>query len=202
MQEALELLFRYVKATGSRQTNLGCWCIRWYKLQSSGCCCRHSKLAPDSARSQQLAVESASAVAGLCCVFKACGRSCCLACLQLLKQPTSNLHAAVCAFLYSQLLAPIPYQAISDPDLEDHEPDRPCLAEEAFEQPALVDTLRAAVQHISGLLMHAACPVIACGPGWSWKACVSNDYLRGSLLAVKYSLHQTILFTMLYKDNC
>lgn len=86
-------------------------------------------------------------------MFKACGRSCCLACLQLLKQPTSDLHASVCTFLHSQLLAPVPHHAISDPDLEDHEPDRPCLAEEAFEQPALVDTLRAAVQHLSGLLV-------------------------------------------------
>lgn len=98
-------------------------------------------------------------------MFKACGRSCCLVCLQLLKQPTSHLHASVCAFLHQQLLAPVPDHIFPDPDLEDHESGRPCLAEEAFEQPALVATLRAAVHHLSGLLMHAACPVIACGPG-------------------------------------
>lgn len=90
-------------------------------------------------------------------MFKACGRSCCVECLQLLKQPGSQLHASVCTFLHQQLLAPIPSHRLFEPDLEDDEPDRPCLADEAFEQPEVVDALRAAVQHFSGALMHKAC---------------------------------------------
>ncbi|KAL3143978.1 hypothetical protein ABBQ32_003788 [Trebouxia sp. C0010 RCD-2024] len=88
-------------------------------------------------------------------MFKACGRSCCVECLQLLKQPGSQLHASVCTFLHQQLLAPIPSHRLFEPDLEDDEPDRPCLADEAFEQPEVVDALRAAVQHFSGDVKHA-----------------------------------------------
>ncbi|KAL3149964.1 hypothetical protein ABBQ38_013324 [Trebouxia sp. C0009 RCD-2024] len=123
--------------------------------ESLGLMFRHVKLSP---RSQHLASESASAVAGLCVMFKACSRSCCVECLQLLKQPGTQLHASVCTFLHQQLLAPIPGHRLSEPDLEEDDPDRPCLADEAFVQPEVVDTLRAAVQHISGDVKHA--------PGW------------------------------------
>lgn len=118
------------------------------------CCCRHVKPSPDSAKPQHLTTESASAVAGLCIMFKACGRSCCVGCLQLLKQPVPQLHASVCTFLFRQLLAPITSHAFPESDLESDEPDRPCLAEEAFDQPAVVDILRAAVQRLSGVLIH------------------------------------------------
>lgn len=196
LQEALELLFRWVKATSCRApAAAGSTPSIVY---TKHCLCRHSKIACDSAGSQQLATESASAVAGLCLVFKACGRSCCLACLQLLKQPTSHLHASICAFLHTQLLAPVLDHELSDPDLGDHGPDTPCLAEEAFEQPSLVDTLKAAVQHLSGLHMHATCPVIACGEGRSWKACLSNDCLRSSLLVEGHSLPQTMPYSGSY----
>ena len=85
-------------------------------------------------------------------MFKACGRSCCIACVQVLKQPAAQqLHGPVCAFLHQQLLKPIPCGDLgSDPDLESCDPDRRCLAEEAMDQPALVDTLRAAVHSLSG----------------------------------------------------
>ncbi len=37
-----------------------------------------------------------------------------------------------------------------DPDLENYDPDRPSLAEEAFEQLGVVNTLRQSAQNLSG----------------------------------------------------
>ena len=86
-------------------------------------------------------------------MFKACGRSCCIACVQLFKQPAAQLHGPVCMFLHQHLLKPISGHCLgSDPDLESCDTDRPCLAEETFEHPALVDIIRAAVPSLSGEL--------------------------------------------------
>lgn len=63
----------------------------------------------------------------------------------------SSAHAPVCAFLHQQLLNPAPNDTRpSISDSESPEPDRLCLAEEAFQEPVLVDILKAAVKELSG----------------------------------------------------
>jgi len=127
--------------------------------------CRRLQPAVGSECLKELRLESSSAAAGLCALFKACARSCCLICLQLLNRLDDQLSSAVCVFLHQHLLAPMPEDFPgSDPDLENCDPDRPSLAEEAFEQLGVVNTLRQSAQGLSGK---------QCGP-FSLKPVIDN----------------------------
>ncbi|DBA86312.1 TPA: hypothetical protein ACH3X2_005549 [Trebouxia sp. C0005] len=120
---------------------------------------RHFQPAVGSECPKELRPASSSAAAGLCALFKACARSCCLICLQLLNRLDDQLSSAVCVFLHQHLLAPMPVHFPGpDSDLENCDPDRPCLAEEAFQQLGVVDMLRQSAQSLSGNLKDV--------PGW------------------------------------
>ncbi|KAL0049053.1 hypothetical protein WJX82_005155 [Trebouxia sp. C0006] len=62
-----------------------------------------------------------------------------------------QLSSAVRVFLHQHLLAPMPENFPGPhPDLENCDPDRPSLAEEAYEQLGVVNTLRQSAQNLSG----------------------------------------------------
>ena len=87
-------------------------------------------------------------------MFKECSRSCCIVCLQLLSQPAAQLDSSVCAFLHQHLFTPVPVSSLSsNPDLESSDADIPSLAEEAFQQAELVDSLTSTAQNLSGTLL-------------------------------------------------
>ena len=120
---------------------------------------RHFQPAVGSECPKQLRLEASSAAAGLCALFKACARSCCLICLQLLDRLDDQLSCAVCVFLHQHLLAPTPEDFPGpDPDVEKHDPDRPSVAEEAFEQLGVVNMLRQSAQGLSGKRCVSFCP--------------------------------------------
>ncbi|KAL0029006.1 hypothetical protein WJX77_011645 [Trebouxia sp. C0004] len=118
---------------------------------------RHFRPTVGSECPKELRLESSSAAAGLCVLFKVCARSCCLTCLQLLNRLDDQLSSAVCVFLHQHLLAPMPEDFPGpDPDLENCDPDRPSLAEEAFEQLCVVNMLRQFAPSLSGNLKDVA----------------------------------------------
>ena len=113
--------------------------------------CRHLQQGHDAASADSSHKVSNSAAAGLCSLFKAHARSCCLSLLQILGKPDTQLVSAVCTFLHQQLLAPSFDQiSHSTPDLESCDPDNPSLAQEAFEQPQLIQDVTLSAKGLSG----------------------------------------------------
>lgn len=114
--------------------------------------CRLSQPSGNCPASKDSNLESSSAAAGLCALFKACARPCCLICLQLLNRHDDQLSSAVCTFLHQQLFAPAHkgQTSGSDPDLESDGSDQPSLAEAAFVQPDVVEVLRQSAEGLSG----------------------------------------------------
>ena len=107
---------------------------------------RHDAVSTDSSHR-----VSNSAAAGLCSLFRAHARSCCLSLSQILGKQEQQLVSAVCTFLHQHLLAPSVDQVPdSDPDLESCDSDRPSLVQEAFEHPQLVQDVTLSAQGLSG----------------------------------------------------
>ena len=113
--------------------------------------CRQFQQRCDAASADSGHKVSSSAATGLCNLFRAHARSSCLILSQMLGKQDDQLVSAACSFLHQHLLTPsCEHVPGSDPDLESCDPDRPSLAQEAFEQPQLVQAVTVSAQALSG----------------------------------------------------